>query len=64
MAFNTLAPKTEKASIEVLEELMYRSYKFQRDKFPSISPMRWKGVYLYQEDYEIRYQGDKENEKT
>jgi hypothetical protein len=64
MAFNTLAPKTEKASIEVLEELMYRSYKFQRDKFPSISPMRWKVVYLFQEDYEIRYQWEKENDKT
>jgi len=63
MAFKTLAPQTEKASLEILEELMYRSYKFQRDRFPSISPLRWKAVYLNQEDYEIRYQWEKEHGK-
>ncbi len=36
--------------------LAYKSYEFQRDNAPSVSPIRWRKVYIFQQDYEKVYQ--------
>lgn len=46
-------------SPEIMESLMYHSYKAQRDSHPEIEPSRWRSIYINQEKYEKTYQGEK-----
>ena len=39
-----------------IDWLMYKSYEFQRNNAPQITPERWRRLYFNQEVYEKIYQ--------
>ncbi len=51
----------QKADLDVLEECMYSSYRFNRNRSPDVKPSRWLAVYVSQELFEDRYQKEKNN---
>ena len=50
---------TLKSADELLDELTYRSYKYNRDRSPEISAKSWAHVFVDAEKYERRYQEEK-----
>lgn len=40
----------------IIDELTYRSYAYNRDRFPEINPQRWTTIYPHADAMERRYQ--------
>ena len=47
---------------ELTDWSIYRSYVFQRTRYPHIEPTRWKALYLSQEIFEEKYQQEGKND--
>lgn len=50
-------------SNELIHDLMYRSYEYQRLNSPHIDVSRWRQVYLYAKAYEIVFKIKHEEKK-
>lgn len=44
---------------QFLQDLMYRSYRWNRLNAPHIEATRWRTLYLNQEEYEKKFQEEK-----
>lgn len=44
------------------DELVYRSYSFNREQFPTIAPERWARIYGNVEQMEARFQREHSTE--
>lgn len=44
------------SDVEIVDELTYRSYSYNRERFPEITPQRWVTIYPSAEAMERRFQ--------
>lgn len=59
----TIEPRVKRLDIEghaqVIDWLMYSSYRANRERSPTVEPQKWREIYYNQETYEKIYQGEK-----